>query len=158
MQSTEDRADTFEQTFAAPDRSHVLSTVQGLALILFAATVIVPAIAYVYFGFDRLFGYPKTVLLAVAAAGAAASMVLVVQRGLRLVGLIIGALMGAGCAGVVIFANTHFANLLHMYKLGKVILLFVMFIGAFPGLMIWARIASNHRKAKTGLNDSGAEA
>ncbi len=66
--------------------------------------------------------------------------------------------MGLGCAGAVIFANTHFANLLHVYKLGKVILLFVMFIGAFPGLMLWARVAAKHRKAEAGLNDSGASA
>jgi hypothetical protein len=158
MQSTDDRADPFEQTFATPHRSHVFSTVQGLALILFAATVVVPVIAYVHFGFDRLFGYPKTVLVAVAAAGGAASMVLVAQSGLRLVGLITGALMGAGCAGAVIFANAHFANLLHTYILGKVIFLLVMLIGAFPGVMILARIASNHRKAKAGVNDSGAEA
>jgi cation transport ATPase len=160
MQSTEDRAGPFEQTFATPHRSHVFSTVQGLALLLLGVTVMVPVVAYVHFGFDRLFGYPKIVLLAVVTTGAAVSMVLGVQKGLRLVGLITGALMGAGCAGAVIFANEHFANLLHIYKLGKAVLLFVMLLGAFPGLGIWARLASNHRKAKTNLNDSdsGAQA
>jgi len=144
MNDTGDSSAPFAEAFGKPRGSQEFSTVQGLAMLFFVATVVIPAVWYVRADFHGLFANPRMALFAIVVAGGASSMVIIVRKGFRLRGLLTGALMGAGSAGMVLLMNAHFPSVLHINRIGKVILMVAMAIGAFPGLMIWVRIS--HRK------------
>jgi cytochrome bd-type quinol oxidase subunit 2 len=117
----------------------VFSTTQTLAILFFTVTVLLPTWWYVELNFHDMFNHPNLVLLGVVAVGGALGMVLLAGKGRRCLALFGGLLMGTGVAGMVILVNILYPNLFHIPYIRKIVLLFAMGLGAFPGLIVGLR-------------------
>jgi hypothetical protein len=145
MHEEHDPAEAFRAVFA-PREPRTFSPIQVAAVIVFVLTIVVPVGWFVDANFHGLFGNPKLVLCAILSAGGAIGLSLVVGKGRRCISFFPGSLMGAGMAGMVILANTHCRDLVHFPHLGKVVLIFAMLFGAFPGMFTWLRLTRRTTK------------
>jgi len=136
---------TQETSFAdgldsSPRGVQTITTTQGIAILVFALSVLLPVFWFVQADFHGMFRHPRLMLLSVTAVGAAVSLALVVRTGQRRRALVPGLLMGAGCAGMVVLLKANFPALAQLPKVGELFLLLAMFLGSFPGLMVWVKL------------------
>jgi len=145
MDEIKDQVEVFEDVFAKPGWPHVLSATQVIAVLIFVITVCLPTIWFIDADFHGVFKNPKLVLLSIISPGLAVCMVLIARIGSRSLAFLSGLLMGAGCAGMVILANSRFADLLHFPQIGKLFQLLAVFLGALPGLAVWLFLVGKKR-------------
>ena len=154
MQNENDPTETFRAVFADPNYPRTFSAMQLAAAIVFVLTVIVPVAWFVDANFHGIFEHPSLVLCAILSFGGAVGLSLVVKKGHRCIALIPGFLIGAGMAGMVILANTYCNDLVHFPHLGKVVLMFAMLLGSFPGIFLWLRLTRRTAKDSPTNNPS----